>query len=66
MPQAIARGLDLAQRTADTLDAEHQRHGTRVVLLARAGQDLTGTDSTSRTSAGPIARPKARGAWCTS
>ena len=40
-PQAIARGLGLAQRTADTLDAEHQRHGTRVVLLARAGQDLT-------------------------
>ncbi|WP_077002188.1 DUF2145 domain-containing protein [Variovorax sp. KK3] len=35
-PAAIIRGLDLAQRTADQLDAS----GARVVVLARAGQDL--------------------------
>ncbi|WP_243457562.1 DUF2145 domain-containing protein [Ottowia testudinis] len=40
-PRVIERGLNLAQRTAATLDAEHRQHGTRVVLLARAGQDLT-------------------------
>ncbi len=38
-PQAVAieRGLTLAQRTAEALDAS----GQRVVVLARAGQDLT-------------------------
>ncbi len=40
-PQAIERGMLLAERTARALDAEHQRSGARVVLLARAGQDLS-------------------------
>ena len=40
-PRVIERGLNLAQRTAAALDAEHRQHGTRVVLLARAGQDLS-------------------------
>jgi hypothetical protein len=35
--QAIERGLTLAERTAAALDAS----GQRVVILARAGQDLT-------------------------
>lgn len=39
-PQLIERGMELAQRTAAALDAEHARSGTRVVVLARAGQDL--------------------------
>jgi len=38
--QGIQRGMDLAQRTAEALDAEHRRSGARVVVLARAGQDL--------------------------
>ncbi len=38
--QTIDRGMNLAQRTAQALDAESARSGTRVVLLARAGQDL--------------------------
>lgn len=40
VPQ-VERALRLAQRTAEALDAEQARSGTRVVLLARAGQDLT-------------------------
>ncbi|MBK6615309.1 DUF2145 domain-containing protein [Ottowia sp.] len=40
-PQAVERGMQLAQQTAAALDAAHARDGTRVVLLARAGQDLT-------------------------
>lgn len=40
-PRVIERGLQLAQRTAAALDAAHARDGTRVVLLARAGQDLS-------------------------
>ncbi len=40
-PQALERGMQLAERTARALDAEHQRSGARVVLLARAGQDLS-------------------------
>ena len=40
-PQVIERGMALAQRTATALDAAYARDGTRVVLLARAGQDLT-------------------------
>lgn len=40
-PSALTRGLDLAQHTAEALDAEHARSGARVVLLARAGQDLS-------------------------
>lgn len=35
--QTIARGMDLAERTARALDAS----GARVVVLARAGQDLS-------------------------
>ena len=37
----IEQGMALAQRTAQTLDAEHARSGARVVVLARAGQDLS-------------------------
>ena len=37
----IERGLGLAQRTADALEAAYTKRGTRVALLARAGQDLT-------------------------
>ena len=33
--------MQLAQRTADALEVAHGRDGTRVVLLARAGQDLS-------------------------
>jgi hypothetical protein len=36
-PQSVARGLQLAQRTQQALDAS----GAQVVLLARAGQDLS-------------------------
>lgn len=39
--QRLESGLALAQRTASALDAEHRRSGARVVLLARAGQDLS-------------------------
>jgi hypothetical protein len=39
-PQMIERGMSLAQRTLAALEAEHARHGTTVVVLARAGQDL--------------------------
>ncbi len=39
-PQLIERGMELAQRTAAALEAEHTRSSTRVVVLARAGQDL--------------------------
>jgi hypothetical protein len=40
-PTTVQRGLQLAQRTHEALEAAHQRHGTRVVVLARAGQDLS-------------------------
>lgn len=40
-PQLIERGLGLAQRTSAALERAHAQDGTRVVLLARAGQDLT-------------------------
>ena len=40
-PQVIERGMGLAQRTAAALEAAYTQDGTRVVLLARAGQDLT-------------------------
>lgn len=39
--RTLERGLAMAQRTHEMLEAEHARHGTRVVVLARAGQDLT-------------------------
>ena len=37
----IERGLRLAQRTHEALEAAHARNGTQVVVLARAGQDLS-------------------------
>ena len=40
-PQTIERGMGLAQRTADALEQAYAKDGTRVVLLARAGQDLS-------------------------
>jgi hypothetical protein len=38
---SIERGLVLAERTHQALEAEHARSGTQAVLLARAGQDLS-------------------------
>ena len=38
---AVERGLRLAARTHAALEARHARDGTRLVLLARAGRDLT-------------------------
>ena len=40
-PQVIERGMGLAQRTATALEQAYTQDGTRVVLLARAGQDLS-------------------------
>lgn len=40
-PQMLENGLALAERTHRALEAEHARSGARVVLLARAGQDLS-------------------------
>jgi hypothetical protein len=40
-PQAIEKGLALAERAMKALDAEHAKSGARVVVLARAGQDLS-------------------------
>ncbi len=40
-PQSIIQGMNLAERTAKALDAEHAKSGARVVVLARAGQDLS-------------------------
>lgn len=40
-PEVIERGMKLAEKTSAALDAEHAKSGTRVVLLARAGQDLS-------------------------
>ena len=39
--QTVTRGMALAQRTSDALDTEHARSGARVVVLGRAGQDLS-------------------------
>ena len=39
--QTVARSMALAERVASSLDAEYRRTGTQVVLLGRAGQDLT-------------------------
>lgn len=38
--ETFLSGMALAQKTARALDAEHAQNGTKVVLLARAGQDL--------------------------
>lgn len=40
----MVKGLNLAARTAKALDAEFQKNGTQVVLLARQGQDLSKYD----------------------
>ena len=37
----VTRGLRLAQRTHEALEAQYARDGTQVVVLARAGQDLS-------------------------
>lgn len=39
--ETLIRGLNLAQRTAQVLEAEFQKNGSQVLLLARAGQDLS-------------------------
>lgn len=39
--QAIVKSMDLAQKTHAALQAEHDLNGTQVVVLARAGQDLS-------------------------
>lgn len=39
--KVIERGMQLAQQTSAALDAEHARSGAQVVVLARAGQDLS-------------------------
>jgi hypothetical protein len=39
--RSIEQGMNLALRTSQALDAEHARSGARVVVLARAGQDLS-------------------------
>lgn len=43
-PEVMAKGLNLAARTAKALDTEFQKNGTQVVLLARQGQDLSKYD----------------------
>ena len=40
-PQVIERGMALAQQTSAALDAEHAKSGAQVVVLGRAGQDLS-------------------------
>lgn len=40
-PQTLTQGMALAQQTAQALDAEFARSGARVVVLGRAGQDLS-------------------------
>ncbi len=40
-PLTLTQGMALAQRTAQALDAEFARTGARVVVLGRAGQDLS-------------------------
>ncbi len=39
--RTIMQGMALAQATQEALEAEHRRAGTQVVILARAGQDLS-------------------------
>jgi hypothetical protein len=40
-PELVRRSLGLAERTMHMLNAEFQSKGTQVVVLARAGQDLS-------------------------
>ena len=39
--ETVTSGLRLAQRTQEALEAQYGRDGTQVVVLARAGRDLT-------------------------
>ncbi|MCJ0764689.1 DUF2145 domain-containing protein [Variovorax terrae] len=39
--QTIEKGLTLAERTMQALDAEHARSGAKLVVLARMGQNLS-------------------------
>ena len=38
---SLTQGLNLAQRTAQALEERYQKDGSKVMLLARAGQDLS-------------------------
>ena len=40
-PQTVVQGMNLAEKTWRALEAEHAKSGTKVVVLARAGQDLS-------------------------
>ncbi len=40
-PQMIVQGMNLAEKTWRALEAEHAKSGAKVVVLARAGQDLS-------------------------
>jgi hypothetical protein len=40
-PQMVQRSINLAERTMNSLNAEFQSNGTQLVILARAGQDLS-------------------------
>lgn len=40
-PQMIVQGMNLAEKTWKALEAEHAKSGAKVVVLARAGQDLS-------------------------
>lgn len=42
--ETMKKSLDLALNTAKALDAEYKKNGTKVVLLAREGQDLSKYD----------------------
>jgi hypothetical protein len=40
-PQTVVQGMNLAEKTWRALEAEHAKSGAKVVVLARAGQDLS-------------------------
>lgn len=40
-PQTITQSMNLAEKTWRALEAEHAKSGAKVVVLARAGQDLS-------------------------
>lgn len=40
-PETLAKGLAIAQRTAQALEAEYRKNGSQLALLARVGQDLS-------------------------
>ena len=39
--QMVVQGMNLAEKTFKALEDEHAKSGTKVVMLARAGQDLS-------------------------